>query len=50
MLNDVCCLKPDRQLAQEDVIALRGKGKMKLLSLDGETRRSRLALTVGIYE
>ena len=50
MLNDVCCLKPDRQLAQGDVIALRGKGKMKLLSLDGETRRSRLALTVGIYE
>lgn len=50
MLNDICCLKPDRQLAQEDVIALRGKGKMKVLSLGGETRRGRLALTVGIYE
>lgn len=50
MLNDVCCQKPDRQLAQADVIALRGKGKMKVLSLEGETRRGRLAVTVGIYE
>ncbi len=50
VLNDICCQKPDRQLAQEDVIALRGKGKMKILSLGGETRRGRLALTVGIYE
>ena len=29
---------------------LRGKGKLRLLSLGGETKKGRQALTVGIYE
>ena len=49
-LNDICCLKPDKQLAPGDVIALRGRGKLKVLSLDGETKKGRQALTIGIYE
>ena len=49
-LNDICCLKPDKQLAPGDVIALRGRGKLKVLSLDGETKKGRQAFTIGIYE
>ena len=49
-LNDICCLKPEKQLAPGDVIALRGRGKLRVLSLDGETKKGRQALTIGIYE
>ncbi len=48
--NDLPCLKPDRLLAQGDVIALRGKGKLKLLALGGETKKGRQAVNIGIYE
>ena len=49
-VNGAVCVKPDRQLAPQDVLALRGKGKLRLLSLGGETKKGRQALTVGIYE
>ena len=48
--NDLPCLKPDRLLEQGDVIALRGKGKLKLLALGGETKKGRQAVNIGIYE
>ena len=49
-VNGAVCVKPDRQLAPQDVLALRGKGKLRILSLDGETKKGRQAVTVGIYE
>ena len=49
-VNGAVCVKPDRQLAPQDVLALRGKGKLRILFLDGETKKGRQAVTVGIYE
>lgn len=49
-LNGAVCIKPDRQLAPQDVLALRGKGKLRILSLGGETKKGRQTVTVGIYE
>lgn len=49
-LNGAVCVKPDKQLAPQDILALRGKGKLRILSLGGETKKGRQALTVGIYE
>ena len=49
-VNGAVCVKPDRQLAPQDVLALRGKGKLRILSLGGETKKGRQAVTVGIYE
>lgn len=48
-VNSLTCLKPDRTVAENDELSLRGAGKLRVLHLDGETRRGRTALTVGIY-
>ncbi len=48
-VNALTCLKPDRSVHECDEISVRGMGKMKILSLDGQTRKERQALTVGIY-
>ena len=48
-INSLTCLKPDRAVAVGDEISVRGCGKGKILREDGETRKGRLALTVGIY-
>ncbi|MBQ3356967.1 MAG: RNA-binding protein [Oscillospiraceae bacterium] len=48
-VNSLTCLKPDRAVAEGDELSVRGCGKGKILHLDGETRKGRLALTVGIY-
>lgn len=48
--NSLTCLKPDRTVEENDEISLRGSGKMKILSIDGETRKGKIALTVGIYQ
>ncbi len=48
-VNSLTCCKPDRLLAEGDEVSLRGKGKFRLLSLGGETRKGRLALTIGIF-
>ena len=48
-INSLTCLKPDRAVAVGDELSVRGFGKGKLLREDGETRKGRLALTVGIY-
>ena len=48
-VNGLTCLKPDRPIAENDELSLRGRGKLRVLSLGGATRRGRLALTVGIY-
>lgn len=48
-VNSLTCLKPDRSVAQEDVISLRGLGKLRLLECGGMTKKGRIALTVGKY-
>lgn len=49
-INSLTCLKPDRCLSEGDELSLRGSGKLRVLTIHGETRKNRLALTVGIYE
>lgn len=49
-VNSLTCLKPDRNVNEEDILSLRGLGKLKILQLHGQTRKERTALTVGIYE
>lgn len=48
-VNSLTCLKPDRNVAENDELSLRGAGKLRVLRLEGEKRRGRTALTVGIY-
>ena len=48
-VNALTCLKPDRSVCESDEISARGMGKMKILSLNGQTRKERFALNVGIY-
>lgn len=48
-VNSLTCQKPDRAVAEGDELSVRGCGKGKILHIDGETRKGRLALTVGIY-
>lgn len=48
-LDSLTCLKPDRMVQEGSELSLRGKGKLKLLSVDGLTRKGRQGLTLGIY-
>ena len=48
-INSLTCLKPDRAVTEGDELSVRGCGKLRILQLGGETRKGRLALTVGIY-
>ncbi len=48
-VNSLTCLKPDRQIAEGDELSVRGEGKLRVLSVNGTTKRGRLAVTVGIY-
>lgn len=48
-IDSLSCLKPDRMVQEGNVLSLRGKGKMKLLSVDGITRKGRQGITLGIY-
>lgn len=48
-VNSLTCCKPDRLLAENDEISLRGSGKFRLLSLVGETKKGRIALILGIF-
>lgn len=47
--NHVEELRPDVTVAEGDVLSVRGHGRMKVLSLDGQTRKGRLAMQVFIY-
>lgn len=48
--NSLTCMKPDKMVEENDEISLRGSGKMKILGINGETRKGRIALTIGIYQ
>lgn len=48
-IDSLTCLKPDRMVQEGSELSLRGKGKMKILSVDGMTRKGRQGITLGIY-
>lgn len=48
-LNDLPCLKPDRPVGEGDTLSVRGLGKLRVLSLNGNTKKGRLSLTLGKY-
>lgn len=48
-LDSLTCLKPDRPVREGSELSLRGKGKLRVLSIDGTTRKGRQGLTLGIY-
>lgn len=41
--------RPDIQVVQGDVLSMRGSGRVKVLSVNGETRKGRLAMKVFVY-
>ena len=45
-MNDLVCLKGDRQLKEGDRIAVRGFGKAELAQVGGTTRKGRLSVTL----
>ncbi len=49
-LNYSECLKSDAQLAEGDVISLRGAGKGTLAEIGGSSRKGRLFVTVEVYQ
>lgn len=48
-VNGLVTQKPDRMVQEGDELSLRGSGKLRLLSINGETRKARLSITLGIY-
>jgi RNA-binding protein YlmH len=49
-VNHTPCEKPDRHVSQGDLLALRGRGQVKILSVGGLSRKGRLFIELGIYE
>ena len=48
-LNHQIVVKQDDKVAEGDTIALRGKGKVKVLSQEGMTKKDRIKVKIGIY-
>jgi RNA-binding protein YlmH len=48
-LNHIICEKPDRKVAASDVISVRGKGRIKILSVGNMSRKGRTFVEIGIY-
>lgn len=48
--NGLTCLKPDKAVEAEDLLSLRGRGKLRVTEINGETKKGRIALSVGIYQ
>ena len=49
-LNYTECLKTDQQVAEGDVLSLRGAGKGKLIAFGGNSRKGRIFVTAEIYK
>ena len=45
-VNDLVCLKGDRQLREGDRIAVRGFGKAALSAVGGPTRKGRISVVL----
>lgn len=48
-LNHLPCDKPDKAVEEGSVLSVRGKGKFKLSSVDGTTKKGRTAITIQKY-
>ena len=48
-VDSLTCQKPDRIVSEGSELSLRGKGKLRILSVDGITRKGRQGVTLGIY-
>lgn len=48
-LNYTLCAKPDRAVAEGDVISVRGLGKMRLQSVGGNTKKGRISIEIHRY-
>lgn len=48
-LNYALCQKPDRAVAEGDVISVRGLGKLRLSALGGVSRKGRLGIVIERY-
>ncbi len=45
-LNYLDCIKPDRAVAQGDVISARGRGKCRLTTVGGNTKKGRISVVI----
>ena len=48
-LNYTLCAKPDRAVAEGDVISVRGLGKMRLEAVGGNTKKGRISIEICRY-
>ena len=48
-LDSLICQKADRPVTEGSELSLRGRGKLRIISLDGTTRKGRQGITLGIY-
>ena len=48
-LNYTLCTKPDRLVAEGDVISVRGLGKMRLEAVGGNTKKGRISIEICRY-
>ena len=46
-LNYALCTKPDRAVSQGDTVSVRGLGKLRLTEVGNQTKKGRIAITVG---
>lgn len=47
--NHIEEMRPDIPVAEGDILSVRGSGSVKVLSVDGETRKGRIAMQVFVY-
>ena len=47
--NHIEEMRPDIPVAEGDILSVRGSGRMKIVSIDGQTRKGRLAVQVFVY-
>ena len=48
-LNYLVCQKPDKQVAEGDVISIRGLGKIRLESVGGTTKKGRIGIVISRF-
>ena len=48
-INGLPCEKPDKTVAEGDKISLRGMGKIKLMSVGGQTKKGRISVVIDRY-
>jgi RNA-binding protein YlmH len=48
-LNYLPCVKPDKPVAEGDVISIRGLGKIRLESVAGTTKKGRISIVISRF-